>query len=97
MDFFKNMFGEKVNIRELMSNGAVLIDVRSKEEYKMGHNRNSINIPLDKLPSSLKKLDKSKPIITCCASGARSATARNYLKNNGFENVYNGGSWRSLN
>jgi len=96
MDFLKKIFGEKVNISELIANGAVVLDVRTKAEFQNGHVQNSINIPLDKLPDNLKKLNKNKPIVTCCASGARSATAKNYLKSKGFELVYNGGSWRSL-
>ena len=41
-------------------------------------------------------VDKNKPIITCCASGMRSAAAKNILKSNGYQTVYNGGSWASL-
>jgi len=40
--------------------------------------------------------DKQKPIITCCASGMRSASAKNILKANGYEQVHNGGSWIGL-
>jgi phage shock protein E len=94
--FLKKIFGERVNIQELVLNGATIIDVRSREEFQGGHLKSSINIPLDKLTNSLKKLDKNKPIITCCASGMRSASARSLLKSNGFEQVYNGGSWTSL-
>jgi rhodanese-related sulfurtransferase len=72
------------------------LDVRTKDEYQSGHLKNSINIPVDKLSQNLKKLNKNKPIITCCASGARSASARKLLESNGFEQVYNGGSWLSL-
>ena len=94
--FLKKIFGERVNIQELVLNGATIIDVRSREEFQGGHIKSSINIPLDKLANSLKKLDKNNPIITCCASGMRSASARSLLKSNGFEQVYNGGSWKSL-
>jgi rhodanese-related sulfurtransferase len=94
--FLKKIFGERVSIQELILNGATIIDVRSKEEFKLGHLKSSINIPLDKLSHGLKKLDKNKPIITCCASGMRSASARSMLKSNGFEQVHNGGSWTSL-
>jgi phage shock protein E len=94
--FLKKIFGERVDIQELILNGATIIDVRSKEEFQRGHLKSSINIPLDKLTQSLKKLDKSKPIITCCASGMRSASAKSILISNGFEQVYNGGSWTSL-
>jgi rhodanese-related sulfurtransferase len=39
---------------------------------------------------------KNRPIVTCCASGARSASAKRILKSHGFEQVYNGGSWYTL-
>jgi phage shock protein E len=41
-------------------------------------------------------LNKEKAIITCCASGNRSAQAKNILKANGFSEVHNGGGWSSL-
>jgi phage shock protein E len=90
------IFGKKADLREIISGGAVILDVRTKLEYQGGHIKNSVNIPLDKLPQSLAKLKKNKAIVTCCASGARSASARRILKSNGFEQVYNGGSWYGL-
>jgi phage shock protein E len=96
MNFLERIFGERVNLQEVISNGAVIVDVRSKGEFQNGHLRNSINMPVDNLDKTLKKLNKNKPIITCCASGARSASAVRILKSNGFEQVYNGGSWNSL-
>ena len=96
MNFLELIFGKKVNLQEVISNGAVILDVRTKLEYQSGHLKNSINIPVDNLSQNIKKLNKNKPIITCCASGARSASARRILKSNGFEQVYNGGSWYSL-
>jgi len=96
MNFLNLIFGKKVNLKEVISNGAVILDVRTKAEYQSGHLRNSINIPVANLSQNLKKLNKNKPIITCCASGSRSASAMSFLKSNGFEEVYNGGSWLSL-
>ena len=96
MNFLELIFGKKVNLQEVILNGAVILDVRTKGEYQSGHLSNSINIPVDNLQGNLKKLDKNRPIITCCASGARSASARRVLLSNGFEQVYNGGSWSSL-
>jgi phage shock protein E len=96
MKFLELIFGKKTDFREVVENGAVILDVRTKGEYQSGHLKNSINIPIDKLTQNLKKLNKNKPIITCCASGARSASARKLLKSNGFEQVYNGGAWYSL-
>jgi rhodanese-related sulfurtransferase len=94
----KNLLGlgTKVNYAELAKQGAVILDVRSKGEYQGGHIKGSINIPLDTLSIKLKTLKKDKPIITCCASGMRSASAKSILKSNGFSEVYNGGGWSSL-
>src|SRR5690349_10511759 len=95
----KNLFGfgPKVDYAALVEQGAIILDVRSKNEYAGGHIKGSINISIDLLNNNLNKLkDKNKPIITCCASGIRSASAKSILKSNGFTQVYNGGSWNSL-
>lgn len=96
INFFKRIFGKKADIGELIHNGATIIDVRTKGEFQQGHLKNSVNIPLDKLSANLRKLDKNNPIITCCASGMRSASARSILLSSGFTQVYNGGSWTHL-
>ncbi len=90
-------FGPKVNYAELVKQGAIILDVRSKGEYAGGHIKGSMNISVDALSSNLSKLkDKNKTIITCCASGMRSASAKNILKSNGYTQVHNGGGWSSL-
>lgn len=98
IDFFSRLFGmkDKADYKLLMENGAILLDVRTKEEYRQGHASNSINIPLDNLNSNLSKLKKDKTIITVCASGMRSGSAAGLLKKNGFADVYNGGSWTNF-
>jgi len=88
--------GPKVDYAQLVKNGAVIIDVRTKAEYQQGHIKGSTNVPLNNLSNHYSKLDKNKPIITCCASGMRSAQAKNILKANGYAEVYNGGGWLSL-
>ncbi len=95
----KNLFGlgTKVNYAEMLKQGAIILDVRSKAEYQGGHIKGSINISVDTLNNNLIKLsDKNKAIITCCASGMRSASAKSILKTNGYTNVHNGGGWMSL-
>lgn len=94
----KNLLGlgPKVDFKELLQNGATIIDVRSKGEYQGGHIKGSVNIPLDVLSSNLSKIKKDKPVITCCASGMRSASAKAMLKSRGFAEVYNGGGWMGL-
>ena len=93
----KKIFGTrpKTDFTALITNGAIILDVRSKGEFAGGHIKNAVNIPLNELPDQLKKLKTERTVITCCASGARSASAKNILKSKGFT-VYNGGSWVSL-
>ena len=88
--------GPKVDLKELMKKGAQIIDVRTKDEFQGGHIRGSVNIPLQNLNGNLSKIKKDKPVITCCASGMRSASAKSILKSNGFTEVHNGGGWMSL-
>jgi rhodanese-related sulfurtransferase len=94
----KKLFGmgPKVDYASLVKQGAVILDVRSKGEYQNGHIKGSINISVDTLANNLGKLKKDKPIITCCASGMRSASAKSLLKSKGFTDVHNGGSWMTL-
>lgn len=83
----------KTLIDQYHSKGALVIDVRSPEEFKEGHCANSINIPLQVLEARYLEIDKNKHIIVCCASGGRSGMALNFLKQKGFENIINAGSW----
>ena len=87
--------GPKVDFSELKANGAIILDVRTQGEYKSGHIKGSKNIPLQELIRKLNSLDIKKTIITCCASGMRSGSAKSILKSNGFD-VHNGGGWQSL-
>ena len=69
---------------------AVLLDVRTKEEYRDGHIPGSINIDVAEMhtaPSVLK--DKNVPLFVYCYSGARSGRAVSLLKNMGYTNVKN--------
>jgi len=98
IEAIKNLFGIKpaVDFSELVKNGAIIIDVRSKGEYSGGHIKSSINVPLNVLNAQIDKLkSRNKVIITCCASGMRSASAKNILKSNNIDS-YNGGAWQSL-
>jgi rhodanese-related sulfurtransferase len=99
LEMIKRIFGtgSSVNYATLVKQGAVILDVRTKGEYGGGHIKGSVNISVDQLKNNLHRLpDKQKPIITCCASGMRSSSAKSLLKSNGYAQVYNGGSWVSL-
>ncbi len=94
----KNLFKqESTDYAALVSQGARIIDVRSPGEFAGGHIKGSINVPLDSLSQNIKKLgDPKSPIITCCASGMRSGSAKGMLEGKGFTQVHNGGGWQSL-
>ncbi len=79
----------------LLSQGAVIVDVRSRAEFLSGARDGSINIPLDHLEKESEKLDPKKPIVLCCASGTRSSMAASILKKKGFKNILNAGAWRN--
>ena len=80
-------------LENIIAKGALIIDVRTKEEYKDGHIDGSLNIPLDEIQQAMSWLIKDVPIVLVCASGSRSAFAQNVLGKNGYKEVYNGGSW----
>ena len=96
--FLKKIFGAgpAVDYKALMKQGARIIDVRTKAEFANGHIKGSINIPLNNLSNHYAKMKKDDPVITCCASGVRSAQAKSILVANGFTRVYNGGGWKGL-
>ena len=98
LSILKKIFssGPKTDYKDLIKNGAVIIDVRTKGEYQGGHIKGSLNIPLDSLGHNLSKIKKNKCVIVCCASGMRSASAKSILKSKGFADVYNGGGWMGL-
>jgi len=77
----------------LLKEGAILVDVRSAQEYSAGHHPSSINVPLSDLSTMSKRWDHGRPVILCCASGTRSGMAMGVLKKNGFRSVVNAGPW----
>lgn len=97
MGIFDFIFGiKKRQINELLEKGAIILDVRTQREWDNGHIKNSKHIPLDELKNRVGELKKlNKPVITCCASGARSAQAAEYLNLNNII-ATNGGGWLSL-
>ena len=77
---------------------AIVIDVRTAEEFRMGNVPGSINIPLDTIPNRLTELKSLQaPLIVCCESGGRSYAACGYLHQNGISNLVDGGPWASVN
>ncbi|MBK5279874.1 MAG: rhodanese-like domain-containing protein [Bacteroidia bacterium] len=99
IETLKKIFGigPSVDYSQLVKNGAIILDVRTKGEYAGGHIKGSINISVDQLSSNLQRFkNKEQVFITCCASGMRSSSAKSILKSNGYIQSHNGGSWYSL-
>lgn len=97
MGLLNSLFGKSVDLKEMIANGASIVDVRSPGEFQGGHVAGSINIPLNTVESQVDRFKSLKsPIILCCASGNRSGQATRFLENQGVECV-NGGGWMSVN
>lgn len=86
---------------QLINKGAVVLDVRTTEEFAAGHIASARNIPLPQLADRLVDVAKNKdtPVVVVCASGARSATAAAQLRKAGHTQVVNLqgglGAWQS--
>ncbi|MBP3502988.1 MAG: rhodanese-like domain-containing protein [Clostridia bacterium] len=78
-------------INILNNYSAILLDVRSRQEFKEGHIDGAINIPLCDVKKEVPKriTDKNKYIIVYCTSGIRSKKAQKILNSMGYKNVYN--------
>ena len=84
-------------IKDALRNSAVIIDVRTPNEFDQGHIPKSVNIPVDRIVSDFERIkNMNKPIIFCCASGARSGNAVSAMKQKGLKEVQNGGSWERV-
>ena len=89
-------FGNQ-KLKTALRNGAVIIDVRTAQEFDMGRFPGAINIPVDRIQSSIPRIrGMNKPVICCCSTGARSSQAVALLKKNGLKDVYDGGKWTAL-
>ena len=81
----------KMESDKLLNEGAILVDVRSPQEYKEGHLEGAILIPEYELlyKHKIKFKDKDEIIILYCSNGLRSKKAQKKLKKLGYKNVYN--------
>jgi phage shock protein E len=75
--------------RQLVTSGAILLDVRSPMEFATGHLDGAVSIPVQDLPRRIAELgDKTGAIVVYCQSGGRSAVAKRLLERSGFTNVH---------
>jgi len=98
LGLFKQLFSraDEQTLLERIRDGALLVDVRTSAEFRNGHVKGSVNIPLDQLSQQLPMLKDKPHIVVFCRSGNRSAMAKSLLERNGFTNVTNGGTWQKV-
>lgn len=89
----KDMVNE---IQEYLNKGAMVLDVRTVEEWNEGHCVGATLVTLQTVPVRVDEIKSwNKPIIAVCRSGARSGQATQFLKSHGLD-VINGGPWQNV-
>jgi phage shock protein E len=90
------VFGQvsEARARELVQRGALLLDVRTPEEFRSGHLRGAVNVPYQEVGQRIVSLapDKSSPVLVYCLSGGRSGIAKSNLRRLGYAEAHNLGS-----
>jgi rhodanese-related sulfurtransferase len=78
-----------------LRDGAMVIDVRSAAEYTSAHLPNAVNMPVSEIKALAQRKipDKSRVLLLHCQSGMRSGTAKGILRNLGYANAFNLGSY----
>jgi phage shock protein E len=88
--------------KKMIAAGAVVLDVRTVDEFNAGHLPTANNIPIDHFAERVSEVeqlasaDKTKPIVVYCAAGGRAAKAKRALEAAGFTQVVNGGGFDDL-
>jgi len=82
--------------REYLKAGALLVDVRTPEEFKSGCLPGAVNLPVDTIKTGITNqvTDKSRVVLLHCRSGRRSAVAEKELRSIGYTNAFNIGSYK---
>ena len=88
----------EINPEVMIDNNTVLIDVRTKDEFKSGHLKKAINIPYTEIKGKINSItkDTNQLIVLYCRSGRRSGIAQKTLLKMGYKNAINGGSYKDL-
>ncbi len=83
---------------EMINNGALLVDVRTPEEFSQGHLDNAVNIPYESISAEFtkQKIAKDQPVVVYCRSGRRSGIAQTSLIELGYSKIHNGGGYEQL-
>lgn len=80
--------------RQLLGAGALVLDVRSSDEFAAGHVEGAVNLPVEQVRRRIEEIeaDRSRPLLAYCGSGARSVVACRILRGLGYRQVHNLGS-----
>ncbi|CAA0140620.1 rhodanese-like domain-containing protein [Tenacibaculum maritimum] len=94
-----NLFRKKdmsTEIKEYLEKGAIVLDVRTLEEWNEGHSEGAKHIVLTTIPSQVEEIKSwDKPVIAVCRSGGRSGQATDFLLSHGVD-IINGGPWGNV-
>ncbi|MEW6599757.1 MAG: rhodanese-like domain-containing protein [Nitrospirota bacterium] len=92
--FFMNDLTAEKAVR-LLDEGAVLIDVRTEEEYQAAHLKRAINVPLSEMSAGIERIvpERDSVVLLHCRSGSRSFVGKRLLKKMQYHKVYNLGSF----
>ena len=83
-------------IKNYLDKGAVILDVRTQQEWDEGLTEGAQHIVLSDIPSEIEKIKSwEKPVIAVCRSGARSGQATQFLESRGID-IINGGPWQNV-
>ena len=86
--------------KQLIAQGATVLDVRSPDEFNGGHLPQATNVPIQSFDLAVvDKLvggDKTKPVVVYCAKGGRAQKAKDQLDAAGYTHVVNGGGYDDL-
>lgn len=96
-----NVLAQNIEPKEALdkvARGALLLDVRSVEEFESGHLEQAINIPHSAISQEISKIgsNKDREIVLYCRSGRRADLAIAALKELGFTRTYNAGGYANL-
>ncbi|PFG57731.1 phage shock protein E [Vibrio sp. ES.051] len=81
---------------QLIEQGAMIVDVRTPQEFSAEHLDNAVNVPLSELDQHVKGIKKDQSIVLYCRTGNRSDKAYQYLQSHGFTNLHNAGGLEEL-
>lgn len=81
---------KELSVKDEVAKGALMVDVRTPEEFASGSVNGAINIPLNEVESRINEFKGKPGVVVFCRSGNRSGQAKKILESNGIKNVING-------